>query len=38
VEESSAAAQGLRMQAQQLAELVEAFRLPAAAGQALPLR
>ncbi|EJE50838.1 methyl-accepting chemotaxis protein [Acidovorax sp. CF316] len=29
VEESSAAAQGLRMQAQQLAELVEAFRLPA---------
>jgi len=28
VEESSAAAQGLRMQAQQLAELVEAFRLP----------
>jgi methyl-accepting chemotaxis protein len=29
VEESSAAAQGLRAQAQQLAELVEAFRLPA---------
>ena len=29
VEESSAAAQGLRVQAQQLAELVEAFRLPA---------
>ncbi|MDR6155067.1 methyl-accepting chemotaxis protein [Acidovorax delafieldii] len=28
VEESSAAAQGLRVQAQQLAELVEAFRLP----------
>ena len=30
VEESSAAAQGLRAQAQQLAGLVEAFRLPAA--------
>ncbi len=29
VEESSAAAQGLRVQAQQLAALVEAFRLPA---------
>ncbi len=34
VEESSAAAQGLRVQAQQLAELVEAFRLPASAGSA----
>ena len=34
VEESSAAAQGLRVQAQQLAELVEAFRLPS--GNALP--
>ena len=31
VEESSAAAQGLRVQAQQLAELVEAFRLPSGA-------
>ena len=31
VEESSAAAQGLRVQAQQLASLVEAFRLPAGA-------
>ncbi len=31
VEESSAAAQGLRMQAQQLAELVAAFQLPASA-------
>ncbi|MDA8452316.1 methyl-accepting chemotaxis protein [Acidovorax sp. NCPPB 3859] len=35
VEESSAAAQGLRMQAQQLADLVAAFRLPEGApGQA----
>ena len=34
VEESSAAAQGLRVQAQQLADLVEAFRLPS--GNALP--
>ncbi|WP_343733906.1 methyl-accepting chemotaxis protein [Acidovorax sp.] len=38
VEESSAAAQGLRVQAQQLAELVEAFRLPAAAGGQKALR
>ena len=30
VEESSAAAQGLRVQAEQLAELVETFRLPSA--------
>ena len=38
VEESSAAAQGLRVQAQQLAGLVEAFRLPAAAGVLKALR
>ena len=38
VEESSAAAQGLRVQAQQLAGLVEAFRLPAAAGVQKSLR
>ena len=38
VEESSAAAQGLRVQAQQLAELVEAFHLPAAAGGQKALR
>ncbi|GKS95022.1 MULTISPECIES: methyl-accepting chemotaxis protein [unclassified Acidovorax] len=36
VEESSAAAQGLRVQAEQLAQLVEAFRLPA--GSALAVR
>ena len=38
VEESSAAAQGLRVQAQQLAGLVEAFRLPAGAGGQKALR
>ena len=38
VEESSAAAQGLRVQAQQLAGLVETFRLPAGAGGQKALR
>ncbi|HRL54287.1 MAG TPA: methyl-accepting chemotaxis protein, partial [Acidovorax temperans] len=38
VEESSAAAQGLRVQAQQLAGLVEAFRLPAVVGVQKSLR
>ncbi|MBV5293084.1 MAG: MCP four helix bundle domain-containing protein [Curvibacter lanceolatus] len=38
VEESAAAAQGLRSQAQQLADLVETFRLPGTAGAPPPLR
>ena len=38
VEESAAAAQGLRSQAQQLADLVETFRLPGTAGAAPQLR
>src|SRR5450830_1082572 len=38
VEESAAAAQGLRSQAQQLADLVETFRLPGSAGASPQLR